>query len=87
MKDDSIVEECHDDDNRDSLSCSGVCVPDPCLEAHCPAYNKSEVLCSVSGCDCQMTWIRLKDGTEVDCQSGEVINMQDSKRKRRQACQ
>lgn len=87
MKEGSIGTECHDSGDLEPLSCTGVCIQDPCLEAECPAYEKSEVLCSVSGCDCQVTWIHLKDRTEVNCQTGEVISKQDSVRRRRQACQ
>lgn len=84
MKDGSIANHCHDD-NMESLSCSGVCVQDPCLHAECPGFEASEVLCSVSGCDCQVTWIHIKERAEVDCLTGEVISKQGSRR-RRQTC-
>lgn len=83
----SIVTECHNGGNTSNpLSCSGVCVQDPCLDAKCLAFNRSEVLCFVSGCDCQATWIHLSDRAEVDCLSGEVISKQEPSRKRRETC-
>lgn len=73
MNEGSIVGECYEDDYIDLLSCSGVCVQDPCSVAGCPALDEAEVSCFVSGCDCQATWIRWKDKAEVNCQTGEVV--------------
>lgn len=87
MKDGSIVTECHNGGSMDPLSCSGVCVQDPCEYAECPAFGRDEVLCFVTGCDCQATWIHLKDKAEVNCQTGEVVNKQEPDRSKREACQ
>lgn len=73
MNEGSIVSECYEGQNIDLLSCSGVCVQDPCLAASCPSLDGSEVSCFVSGCDCQARWIRLTDRAELDCLTGEVV--------------
>ncbi len=73
MHDGSIVPECYEDHNIDHLSCSGVCVQDPCLLAECPALDRAEVSCFISGCDCKATWIHLKDRAEVNCHTGEFV--------------
>lgn len=69
----SVVGECYGEDFINHLSCSGVCVQDPCLAARCPALDEAEVSCFISGCDCQATWIRLQDRAEMNCQTGEVV--------------
>jgi hypothetical protein len=76
VADGSIVSECYEDDNMDLISCSGVCVEDPCLAAGCPAFDISEVSCFTTGCDCHATWIRLSDKAEVNCLIGEVVSGQ-----------
>lgn len=70
MQEGRIARECYED-HIDPLLCSGVCVQDSCLGAECSAFAKNEVSC-FSGCDCQATWIRLKDRVEVDCLTGQV---------------
>lgn len=84
----SVVEKCHDPGYLDVLSCSGVCVGDPCRTEECPAFNASEVICFTSGCDCQVTWIRAQDRAEVNCQTGAVLTKQESslRRRKREAC-
>lgn len=72
MNEGSLVSECYEEGYIDLLSCSGVCVQDPCLAAGCPAFDETEVSCFISGCDCQAKWIRLKDKAEVNCQTGVV---------------
>lgn len=88
MDDGSVLEKCHEQGYLDVLSCSGVCVGDPCLNANCLAFNASEVICFTSGCDCQVTWIRVQDRAEVNCQTGAVLTKQESSnlRRRREAC-
>lgn len=73
MNEGKIVSECYEGHNIDHISCSGVCVQDPCLAAACPALDNAEVSCFISGCDCQATWIRLSDRAEVNCLTGEVV--------------
>ena len=74
MKEGSIVKLCYKGQDVDLLSCSGVCVQDPCLGAKCPGWDESEVSCFVSGCDCQATWINLENRAEVECQTDNAIS-------------
>ena len=78
------VEECNNDDY---LACSGACDQGPCFNANCSAFNSSEVICSVGGCSCQLTWIHLQLRAEVDCETGGLISREVLDRRRRQACQ
>ena len=82
----SIATQCHESGAADLLSCSGGCVSNPCANATCSAFQPSEVFCFPSGCNCQPTWIRLQDKTEINCLSGETISKEESYRKRRQTC-
>lgn len=76
----SIVSKCNEDVIVDPLSCSGVCVQDPCLAAECPAFDRSEVSCFISGCDCKPIWIHVKDRAEVNCQSGQAVSKHTQRR-------
>ena len=88
MYEGKIAHLCQDDSSAtDLLSCSGVCIHDPCANANCPAFDQSEVFCFPSGCDCQTMWIRRVDKREVDCLTGETINKEESHRRKRQSCE
>lgn len=66
----SILAECNPSNVLEtvkSLSRLGSCNPDPCLEAECPGFNKTEVLCFTNGCNCQPKWIHIKTRSEVYC--------------------
>lgn len=79
----SIIDDCHEKDELDFLSCSGSgeCSPDPCSNsAECPPYSSSEVLCFPDMCNCRAVWIHIKHRTEIECQQ------QDSRRRRQTDC-
>lgn len=74
MNEGSIVSACYENQNMDDLlSCSGVCLQDPCLSTECAGVDTTQMSCFVSGCDCKARWIRLKDRAEVNCGTGDVI--------------
>ena len=73
MKDNEIMEDCHQPGYLDLLSCPGRCQPDPCHPSQCPTLNSTEVVCITNReCSCKATWLRKHDWAEMDCLTGQV---------------
>ena len=64
-------EKCNQTVDVESLSCTGVCKEDPCLNAECSAYPSAT--CFPVGCECKAVWLihdsELSENIEVNCAS------------------
>ena len=63
--------KCNQSIDLSSLSCSGVCKQDPCLNAQCIGYPSAT--CFPIGCECKAVWLIYDEATdenvEVNCAS------------------
>ena len=56
-------QKCNQTVDLESLSCSGVCTEDPCLNAQCIGYPTAT--CFPIGCECKPVWLIRDPDTDV----------------------
>lgn len=77
--------KCNQSVDLGSLSCTGLCKEDPCLNAHCSGYPSAT--CFPIGCECKAVWLihdpDTNENMEVNC---GIEDSESVRRKRDTSC-